>query len=234
MWLWHVSFSSPGTLNDITIWDRSPLLKSFLDGSFTRDVDCNFEVGGEEFSEMWLLVDGIYPPLSRFVKSLQVPTTHDERRYTTWQESSRKSIERTFGCLQRKFHILVKSIEQWYIYDINDIVLTCSILHNMMVQQRVTRHEQESASWYEVVTESTAPNDLSREIVEQQCAGTQHYYRGSYTSDSTERRLTDNLLEEVALHRWGQLYNKECNVRLRLAIIRQLASNNDRHGQIVA
>jgi hypothetical protein len=34
MWFWHHSFGWPGSLHDINIWNRSCLLKAFLDGSF--------------------------------------------------------------------------------------------------------------------------------------------------------------------------------------------------------
>ena len=33
LWIWHAAFGFPGTMNDINIWDRSPLLQSMLDGS---------------------------------------------------------------------------------------------------------------------------------------------------------------------------------------------------------
>ena len=67
LWFWHHSFGLPGSLNDISIWDHSSLLKSFLDGSFAQDVDLDFEIGGCAFRHLWLLVDGIYQELSRFV-----------------------------------------------------------------------------------------------------------------------------------------------------------------------
>jgi hypothetical protein len=30
LWLWHSSFNHPGLLNDINVWDRSPLLEEFF------------------------------------------------------------------------------------------------------------------------------------------------------------------------------------------------------------
>jgi Plant transposon protein len=233
MWIWHVAFSSPGTLNDINIWDRSPLLKSFIDGTFKRDVDMEFEIGEEVFSEMWLLVDGIYPPLSRFVQTLEVPTTHQEHVFANWQEAARKSIERTFGCLQRKFHVLVKPIEQWYVYEITEIVLTCCILHNMMVQQRIHRSEQETEAWYEGVDEAVeAPVDASLEAVERQQAELdlhsriEHmFYDGSAVSATKDTVFLKSVRQAAAMDRWERLYDEAGNVRLRNAIIRQLEKN---------
>ena len=56
---------------------------------------------------MWFLVDGIYPELARFVKTISEPTSPQSRTYAKWQESLRKSIERAFGVFQRKFKIAV-------------------------------------------------------------------------------------------------------------------------------
>lgn len=88
-------------------------MKAFLDGSFARDVlDFEFTIGDEKvFNRLWILVDGIYPELSRFVKTLQEPVGRRACRYAVWQESARKDVERAFGVLQRKFHLLVGKIE---------------------------------------------------------------------------------------------------------------------------
>jgi hypothetical protein len=37
LWIWHQSFGFPGTQNDITIWEQSPLLKDILDGKCVLD-----------------------------------------------------------------------------------------------------------------------------------------------------------------------------------------------------
>ena len=47
------------------------------DGTFSN-LDFDFTLDGEIFSELYLLVDGIYPQLSRFVKTFAVPTTKIE------------------------------------------------------------------------------------------------------------------------------------------------------------
>ena len=46
LWLQHSYFNHPGSLNDINIWDKSPLLQEFLDGTFSEDVDFEFEING--------------------------------------------------------------------------------------------------------------------------------------------------------------------------------------------
>jgi hypothetical protein len=79
LWFWHHSFGWPGSLNDINIWNRSCLLKAFLDGSFAADVDFEYAVDDKVFNRLWLAVDGIYPELSRFVKTIEEPFNRNVR-----------------------------------------------------------------------------------------------------------------------------------------------------------
>ena len=81
------------------------MLKSFVDGTFTKDVDFEFTINDNTFHHCWLLVDGIYPELSRFVKTIDEPRGQGTRIFASWQEASRKDIERAFGVIQRKFQI---------------------------------------------------------------------------------------------------------------------------------
>ena len=52
LFLWHSSFSHPGSLNDINVWDRSELLKEFIDNTFASNVYFEFEIGGEVFHQV--------------------------------------------------------------------------------------------------------------------------------------------------------------------------------------
>ena len=56
LFLWHSMFSSPGSLNDINVRDRSLLLEEFINGRFAREVDFLFEIGGEAFHQVSRLV----------------------------------------------------------------------------------------------------------------------------------------------------------------------------------
>lgn len=50
------------------------------------------------------------------------------------QESRRKDVERLFGVLQGRFHILPSNFHDWNDTEIVHIVETCTILHNMLVR----------------------------------------------------------------------------------------------------
>lgn len=53
-WIWLPSFGYPGTLNDINIWDQSPIHEAFLNGHFEdRETVC--DIGDEEFDIVYIL-----------------------------------------------------------------------------------------------------------------------------------------------------------------------------------
>jgi hypothetical protein len=75
------------------------------DGSF-EDIDSPFSIGGEVFQQLWMLADGIHPPLSRFVKLISVPLGETEALFSLWQESKCKDVKPIFGVFKKKFHFL--------------------------------------------------------------------------------------------------------------------------------
>lgn len=143
-WLWHAKFGYPGSLNDINIWDQSALLKDILQGLYTTYLDFPFTVAGTQFMRLWFFVDGIYPELTRFVKTITIPIRPLQKKFSAWQESSQKAVERAFRILQRKFQFLQRPVELWFQEDIKDIAEACIILHNMMVEVRLSRDQIEN------------------------------------------------------------------------------------------
>jgi Plant transposon protein len=239
LFFWHASFGWAGTLNDINIWDRSSLLKAFLDGTWSNQVDFGFEIGGQHFDKLWIMVDGIYPELARFVKTIQEPTTKRSTYYSKWQEGARKDVERAFGVIQRKFQILVHRSEQWYVEEIQTIVVCCVALHNMMVSHRIANDEMEDTSFYDCPTEDEEEHPISQE---------EEDIDRREAELALHRRIEEEILEDgnaiVSLHmqqramptlntarlmyaqrRWETLYNDVEHDRLRKAIMVQLEAN---------
>ena len=62
--------------------------------------------------------------------------TEAEHYYKERHEHVRKDIERAFGIIVKQFGILDRPLRNWYIDDIKDILGTCIILHNMIVEKR--------------------------------------------------------------------------------------------------
>ena len=246
LWFWHASFGWPGSLNDINIWNRSSLLKRFLDGSFAEDVDFEFEIGGRSFGRLWLLVDGIYPEISRFVKTIEEPPNHRAFSFSSWQEGARKDVERGFGVLKRKFQILHRPFELWHVRDISNVVSTCLILHNMMVAHRIENDDVESESLYiyderfsgggegltEGLTEGPTTLEAEQQVVNRRTAEMEHHRQLLQGLDSVsaaasimtpqQKAIVDSLCFQYAQERWNGLYNLEEHHRLRGAIIDHL------------
>jgi hypothetical protein len=142
LWFWHSSYGYAGCLNDMNILNLSPLLDSLSNGTF-KDMEARsgvipFSIGQETFERTYFLTDGIYPKYSRFVRGLkEEPTFDDEIKFTAWQASARKDIERAFGVLQSKFKVVSYPIHALDTKGICATVATCIVLHNMAVSDRV-------------------------------------------------------------------------------------------------
>jgi hypothetical protein len=141
LWFWNSFYGCAGSFNDLNVLRMSNLMTMLLDGTFA-DIENRagvvpYNISGEEFDALFLLVDGIYPKYSRFVKGIKDPITEQECGYTGWQEAARKDIERAFGVLQCRWQFMRKPIELMDLGLITQRVKTCLILHNMGVSDRV-------------------------------------------------------------------------------------------------
>ncbi len=240
LFVWHAAFGWAGSMNDINIWDRSPLLQSFLDGSFSEQVDFTFQIGDSNFNKLWLLVDGIYPEIARFVKTCAVPIGRMQQVYSAWQESARKDIEHVFGVLQHKFHILTRPIELHKLSEIQQVVESCIILHNWMVSERIARDEPETINWYEpaleIENEDEDHIDADREAFERRRAEIvlnnhlfEMFYEGSALNYEARYQKERDLLmpahAQLVQYRWNKLYDGQEFHRLRGAIMKEVHSN---------
>ena len=191
---------------------------------------------------MWFLVDGIYPEIARFAKTLEEAIGEDRKMYVRWQEGCRKSIARAFGVLKRKFQILRKDVEEFHLKTINDIVVTTIMLHNMMVAHRIEQGQTESEEYY-VCGDKDDNNilngekpDQAEEIIERRDAElrvlleTDRAYNTSGVPNlvAEEHALRQRWLSfynEVNLLRWKSLYDQNRHYTLRESIINQLRMN---------
>lgn len=236
LWIWHAAFGYAGSQNDINIFDQSPLLESFIDGTFSVFVDFEYTINDEVFTKLFMLADGIYPQLSRIVKTVDEPRGLGKKLYAKWQESCRKDIERAFGVLQRKFQILKRPIEQWFPTDITRIVESTIILHNMMVEHRINKGEKEDCSFYEIQDDERVNNvpidyDEATDNIQQQNArlAINHRLEDTYYNGSVMRQesLPEFVTEHIQIcnERFRSLYDTPAHLNLQRAIIEQLLKN---------
>jgi len=142
MYYWHISFGYPGSMNDLNVLNASPLIQKLTDALTITERHMMdiipYQIEDQYFDKVYVLVDGIYPPWSRFVKTIQYPITPIQTNFSGWQESCRKDIERSFGVLRKSFKVLRNGIETQTLRKICNIVCACTILHNMRVEERVS------------------------------------------------------------------------------------------------
>jgi len=254
LYVWHAVFGYPGTLNDINIWDNSYLLQSLCNGSF-GGLDFLFPIGGEMFHELWVLVDGIYPSLARFVKPISVPVGKCEELFAVWQESTRKTIERLFGVFKKKFYFFNRPIPFAFMEDIIYMFYCCIILHNMAVVERINSGAEgvESDLFYDCVAnesgDGSAPiqteprsrleqlvldlvDDEERNVRER--ASEVEFLAGlginvldmSLQADTARLEVLP-VMERMAQIRFNHLYDDSRHKRLTKAIIRELKQKYD-------
>lgn len=79
-----------------------------------------------------LLGDSGYPCLLYLMTSYNNPTTIQQRRFNRAQKCTRSSIERAFGMLKRRFHLLHSEIRMAP-DRVCTLVATCCVLHNIAI-----------------------------------------------------------------------------------------------------
>ncbi|XP_023736868.2 protein ALP1-like [Lactuca sativa] len=131
MWIWHAFFGSPGSINDINVLNRSPIFNNIYDGSAP---DSSFQVHGTPYKYGYYLVDGIYPEYVVFVKSFSTPHGSRRKKFKRAQERARKDVERAFGALKKRWFILKKPAAYLGEEKLQEIMYTCIILHNMIIE----------------------------------------------------------------------------------------------------
>jgi hypothetical protein len=119
-------------MNDINVLQRSPLLHAFLDGSMP-------EIKYRSTVIITLRHNGIYPNWLVFMKTIPDPQGAARKHYAMLQESCRKDVERDFGVLQKRFAIVKNLARTWKIERLNQIMKTCFILHDVIVEYQRSR-----------------------------------------------------------------------------------------------
>ncbi|GKB96603.1 ALP1-like protein isoform X1 [Tanacetum coccineum] len=130
---WHGQFGRAGANNDLTVLNHSPLFDDLLDDIAPV---VPYEVNGVIFEKGYYLADGIYPQWAAFVKSFTVARDERNAVFKRRQESARKDVERAFGVLQGRWHIIAQPARSWTVNKLRRIMYTCIILHNMILKNQ--------------------------------------------------------------------------------------------------
>jgi len=121
----------PRSHNDINVLHRSPLFANLVEG---RAPEVNYTINGHDYTVGYYLADGIYPSWATLVKSITLPMGNKRQYFAKAQEAARKDVERAFGVLQSRFAIVQGAACMLDIETLGDIMKTCVIMHNMIIE----------------------------------------------------------------------------------------------------
>ncbi|XP_055586729.1 uncharacterized protein LOC129739346 [Uranotaenia lowii] len=133
LWIWHAFFGIPGSNNDLNVLERSPLFNKLYSGK-TPPVE--FTINSRKYTTGYYLADGIYPPLATLVKTISSPVDQKRKHFAMMQESTRKDVERAFGVLMARFAILKNPARLWNRDKLSQIMRSCIVLHNMIIEDQ--------------------------------------------------------------------------------------------------
>ncbi|XP_028112490.1 uncharacterized protein LOC114310638 [Camellia sinensis] len=99
-----------------------------------------YTVNGHSYDMGYYLADGIYPQWATLVQTIFSPQGAKRQHFVMMQESARKDVERAFGVLQSRFAIIGGAVRFWDPKMLANIMKTCIILHNMIVEDEREEH----------------------------------------------------------------------------------------------
>ena len=85
----------------------------------------------------YFLTDNIYPKWRIFMRTFKGDKRNMMRAFANYarrHEAVRKDIERLFGVLQKRFHVLFHPSRSWSKEMMSIVVAACITLHNMIVE----------------------------------------------------------------------------------------------------
>lgn len=199
LWIWHAYIGIPGSNNDINIIDRSPLMVNMMKGV---GPSATFHVNRNIYRMLYLLVDGIYPDWPIFLKTISEPTNAKQAWYAKMQEALRKDVERCFGVLFARFHILAVPGRMWKHDELVLIWKACVCLHNMIVEDEEAASDLECA---EELSRTSWKIDINRNPHKQPLSFESYrVLNATMTDSSTYFQLREDLVEHLWSHRGSQ------------------------------
>ncbi|CAL2270616.1 unnamed protein product [Prunus armeniaca] len=130
-WVWHALFGVAGFQNDLNVPGQSPVFNDVLRG---QGPNITYQVNNIVYQTGYYLADDIYPRWTTFVKSILNPRSQKQKLFATYQEGYRKYVERCFGILQARWLIIRGAASMFDDEILKSIMMTCIILHNMIVE----------------------------------------------------------------------------------------------------
>ncbi|XP_071700281.1 uncharacterized protein [Rutidosis leptorrhynchoides] len=151
-----------------------------------------FEVNGNQYPFGYYLADGIYPDWTTLIKGYTTPIEEPRKKFTKFQASARKDVERTFGVLQGRFVILKTPARVMSVNKMRRIMYSCIVMHNMIQEDNgfaLSTWEQE---WLDK-PENRPHLNIRRRVKD----------RRSREKEIRDRDVHDQLREDLTAHIWN-------------------------------
>jgi hypothetical protein len=103
-----------------------------------------YTVNGNHYNQGYYLADGIYLEWPIFVKYICLPINEKDQEFAKHQEGRRNDIERALGVLRRRWCILKQPARLHDQAQLEQIILACIILHNMIVEDEKSEDIEEN------------------------------------------------------------------------------------------
>ncbi|XP_021984897.1 uncharacterized protein LOC110880744 [Helianthus annuus] len=113
LWIWHAFFGIPGSNNNINVLQNSEVFDDVIKGV---DPDTSFTVSGVEYRRGH-------------------PADEKRKKFAKFQEAARKDIERCFGVLQQRWHIIENPARAFTPKTLRYCMYACILLHNMILEE---------------------------------------------------------------------------------------------------
>lgn len=198
-WIWHAFFGVAGSNNDINVLNQSDL---FVDQLRGEDPQVQYFVNGRQYNKPYYLADGIYPDWAVFVKSIRAPQSAEHKLFAEQQEGARKDVECAFGILQSRFCILRRPARLYEQGDLENVMLACIILHNMIIEDEkdiedvpFDLNEEATTSTVQAPTISQAHDPVMEEVLQR-------------NTDIRDREAHKQLQSDLIDHIWQKFGNR--------------------------
>ncbi|XP_023766293.1 protein ALP1-like [Lactuca sativa] len=132
LWFWHAFFGMARSNNDLNVLQASPIFNDILQG---KAPEMSYVVNRNEYKYGYYLSDGIYPEYATFVKSYTFSADDKRKIFKLAQEFARKDVERAFGVLKQRWHIIKHPARTWDREKLRTVLTACVILHNMIIEE---------------------------------------------------------------------------------------------------
>ncbi|XP_071740425.1 uncharacterized protein [Rutidosis leptorrhynchoides] len=178
-----------GSNNDINVLNHSPFFDSLKKD---RAASSPFEVNGHVYPFCYYLADDIFPDWKTLIKGYSTPIDDQRVKFTRFQASARRDVERTFGVLQGSFAILKTPTRVMSVNKLRRIMYSCIVMHNMIKEDNgfvLSTWEKDRLD----KPENRPRRNITRRVKD----------RRSREKEIRDRNVHDQLREDLMAHIWN-------------------------------